>query len=453
MAETPAPRSLDTAADPGGLRRIVIDPVTRVEGHARVTILVDDAGRVQQARLHVTEFRGFEKFIEGRPYWEVPVLVQRLCGICPISHHLAASKALDQVVGAPTVTPTADRIRRLMHHGQTLQSHALHFFHLSSPDLLFGTGSGTPRRGFEDVAAAHPGIARKGVALRRYGQEIIRATAGKRVHGTGSVPGGVNRHVAAHDLDALRAEAPQMLAHCEEAIDIVAGLHRADAAFYDGFARFPSRFLSLVRPGDGTLDLYDGVLRVRDADGRTLVDNVPADGFADLIEEDVRPWSYAKFPYLRALGPDGGWYRVGPLARLQTCERLPTARAETRRQEFLAHGGGRPQHGSLAYHWARMIEMLLSMEVITELLDDPHVAAGELRAGDPADARRPAAGEREGIAVVEAPRGTLVHHYRVGDDDLVTHCTLIVPTTYNNRAVSDPAAKCWTGCSAARTEP
>ncbi len=180
---------------------------------------------MQQVRLHIVEFRGFEKFIEGRPYWEVPVMVQRLCGICPVSHHLAASKALDRVVGAVPVTPSALKIRRLMHYGQVMQSHALHFFHLSSPDLLFGFDSEVNRRNIVGVAAAHPDIAKKGVLLRKFGQEVIRATAGKRVHGTGSVPGGMNKHVSAADRDMLQRDVQQMIAWAQRR-----GGHRQDAA-------------------------------------------------------------------------------------------------------------------------------------------------------------------------------------------------------------------------------
>jgi len=421
------------------LRRIAIDPVTRVEGHGKVTLLVDEHDRVQQARLHVVEFRGFERFIQGRPYWEVPVVVQRLCGICPVSHHLAASKALDAVVGAPDVTPTADRVRRLMHYGQVLQSHALHFFHLASPDLLFGADAEPERLSLLGVAAEHPGIARQGIALRRFGQEIIEATAGKRVHGTASVPGGVNAAVREDVAARLRLEAPVMRAHAEQAVAIAARLHRAHAARFDTFAAMQSPLMSLVRP-DGTLDLYDGRLRVRGADGSLLVPDVPADTFDDLIVEEVRSWSYVKFPYLRALGPTAGWYRVGPLARLRACDRLDTPRAEAARQEFLAHGGGAPVEGSLAYHWARMVELLHCAEVVGRLLDDPALCAGPLTAGDPALARRAANGEREGYGVIEAPRGTLMHHYRVDDNDLVTHCRLIVSTTHNNQAMNEAIA-------------
>ncbi len=421
-------RSLETAPQAQGLRRVAIDPVSRVEGHGKVTILLDAQNHVQQVRLHIVEFRGFEKFIEGRPYWEVPVMVQRLCGICPVSHHLAASKALDHVVGASPVTPSADKIRRLMHYGQVMQSHALHFFHLSSPDLMFGFDSEVNRRNILGVARAHPDIAKKGVLLRKFGQEVIRATAGKRVHGTGSVPGGMNKHVSQEDRALLQRDLAQMIAWAQDAIGMAKQLHAQNPALYDGFGSFRSNMLSLVRT-DGALDLYDGVLRARDANGKVLFDGASDQGYLDLIEEEVKPWSYMKFPFLKSLGREHGWYRVGPLARVQNCDVIPSPLAEAQRREFIDWGNGEPIHAPLAYHWARMVEVLHCVEVIQDLLDDPDILSGELMASGP---RR-----RSGVGVIEAPRGTLIHHYEVGDDDLVTMCNLIVSTTHNNQAMNE----------------
>ena len=421
---------MQTTTPPEGLRRVAIDPVSRVEGHGKVTLLLDDDNRVQQARLHIVEFRGFEAFIVGRPYWEVPVMVQRLCGICPVSHHLAASKALDVALGvAGAVPPTAQAMRRLMHHGQILQSHALHFFHLASPDLLFGFDSEVARRNILGVAAAYPEVARQGVLLRKYGQEIIRLTAGKRVHGTGSIPGGVNRRLAAAERDELARELPRIVDWCEQSVELALRLQAQDPGMVERFAALRSAWLSIVAP-DGALDLYDGALRVRDAAGRTLFDGVDAQDYLGLLEEETRPWTYLKFPYLRALGPEEGWYRVGPLARLQTCDRIPTPRAEAQRQRWLADG---PVQATLAYHSARMIEMLHAAEAIGELLRDDALLDGELAA--PLPASRPA--RREGVGVIEAPRGTLIHHYTIGDDDLVSACDLIVSTTHNNRAMNE----------------
>jgi len=419
---------LETASVPGeNLRRVAIDPVSRVEGHGKVTILLDEDNKVHQVRLHIVEFRGFERFIQGRPYWEVPVMVQRLCGICPVSHHLAASKALDLIAGASKVTPTADKMRRLMHYGQILQSHALHFFHLSSPDLLFGFGSEVGRRNIVGVAEKYPDIAKKGILLRKYGQEVIRLTAGKRVHGTGAVPGGVNRSLTADERKELLKDAYQMIAWSRDALRIIKELHQQDPALYDHFGTVRSSFMGLVAP-DGSLDLYHGVLRARDADGRILFDQVDYQTYDRLITEEVKPWSYMKFPYFTAMGPEAGWYKVGPLARVQNCDSIPTPFAEHERRELVAYAGGKPLHGSLAFHWARMIEMLFAAETIKDLLHDDDLSGTELMAGGE---RR-----REGVGVIEAPRGTLFHHYQVGDDDLVTMANLIVSTTNNNQAMN-----------------
>jgi len=422
------PFDLETAADPQRLRRVAIDPLSRVEGHGKVTILLDEHNYVHQVRLHIVEFRGFEKFIEGRPYWEVPVMVQRLCGICPVSHHLAASKALDGVAGARRITPTAQSLRRLMHYGQILQSHALHFFHLASPDLLFGFDSDPARRNIMGVAAAHPDIARRGVLVRKFGQEVIRVTAGKKIHGTGSIPGGVNKSVSGAERDELQAGVDEIVDWCLDAVRLVQTLHAQSPAQYDAFGRVPSKMVSMV-DADGAMDLYDGGLRVRDELGRLMHDHLTPDAYMDRVEEEVRPWSYMKFPYLRALGPESGWYRVGPLTRVQNCDRIPTPMAEAERRAFLDHYRGAPVHAPLATHWARMIEMLHAAETVRDLLHDPLIGGDDLVArGEPV---------RSGIGIIEAPRGTLIHQYRVGDDDLVTMCNLIVSTTHNNQAMHE----------------
>ena len=419
---------LETATNRENLRRIAIDPVSRVEGHGKVTLLLDDAGHVREARLHIVEFRGFEKFIQGRPYWEVPVMVQRLCGICPVSHHLAAAKALDPVVGALAITPTAEKIRRLMHYGQILQSHALHFFHLSSPDLLFGFESPVQQRNIVGIASAYPEVARQGVLLRKFGQEVLRVTAGKRVHGTGAIPGGVNKSVSPAERDALRHEADQIIRWSRDAVHLARRLHESNRSLYDEFGLFRSHLFSLVR-ADGAMDLYDGHLRLRDARGLIVRDGLRCEDYDHFLREEIKPWSYMKFPYVPELGPAKGWYKVGPLARVQNCDFIPSEQAEAEREAFIAHGEGEPVHAPLAYHWARMIEMLHAAEVIRDLLDDPDILADDRLA----DGER----EREGVGIIEAPRGTLIHHYRVGDDDLVSYCNLIVSTTHNNQAMNE----------------
>ncbi|OQW91039.1 MAG: Ni/Fe hydrogenase subunit alpha [Beggiatoa sp. IS2] len=420
-------QQLETATNPETLKRVVIEPVTRVEGHGKVTLLLDDDNHIQQARLHIVEFRGFEKFIQGRPYWEIPVLVQRLCGICPVSHHLAGAKAVDRLVGVKQLTPTAEKLRRLMHLGQTLQSHALHFFHLSSPDLLFGFGDAVVHRNIIGVIADHPNIGLQGIKLRKYGQEVIRIISGKRVHGTAAVPGGMNKPLSLADRDLLLSEIDQMITWSKGAVDLIKKVYLENLAFHEQFGLIKSNMLSLVR-ADGALDLYHGGMRARDENGQTIFDHVDYCQYESYLREEVKSWSYMKFPYIISKGKDAGWYRVGPLARVNNCEFITTPMAEAERKEFVAYGKGFV-HSSLAYHWARMIETLYSAEGIKELLLDPEILGTDLVVK----------GEMvsEGIGVVEAPRGTLFHHYCINEEGLITKANLIVSTTNNNQAMNE----------------
>jgi NAD-reducing hydrogenase large subunit len=415
-------------------KKITIEPVTRVEGHGKVTIHLDDRGKVRQSRFHIVEFRGFERFVQGRPYWEAPVLVQRLCGICPVSHHLAAAKAMDLIVGVEPerLPPTADKMRRLMHYGQMLQSHALHFFHLVSPDLLFGADADPAIRNVVGVALKHKDLAVRGVLLRKFGQELILATAGKKIHGTGAVPGGVNKNLSPEERDAfLKGPAPlncdTMIDWAQGAVDFFKDYHLKNKAFIDGFAAFPSNHLSLVRK-DGALDFYHGVLRAVDAEGRKVLADVDTRDYLKHIGEEVRTWSYMKFPFLKALGKAEGWYRVGPLARLNVCDFVPSPRAQKEFEAFRAYTRGKPNGMSLHSHWARLIELLHAAEVIKALLLDPDLQGATLTARG-----RKAA---EGIGLIEAPRGTLFHHYRVDANDQIRMANLIVSTTNNNEPMN-----------------
>jgi len=424
--------TLENAAHPERLRRVAIEPLTRVEGHGKVTLLLDEHDRVQQARLHIVELRGFERFIQGRPFAELPMIVQRLCGICPVSHHLAAAKACDRLIGAEHISPTAEKVRRLMHFGQVLQSHALHFFHLASPDLLFGFDDDPAHRNIVGVVRDHPDLARQGVLLRRYGQEVIRVCSGKRIHGSVAIPGGVNKALDNADREWLGTDVRQVIQWAEDAVALMRQTFLAGGAYFREFASVPANSLSLVRP-DGALELYDGGLRARDAEGRTLFDHAPDQDYAALLSEQVKPWSYMKFPFIAALGPAAGWYRVGPLARLNNCDYIDTPRAEEARQDLLALGDGRPVHATLATHWARLIELLHCAEAIERLLGDPDLIGDDLlREGDLG-----ATAGRTGIGVIEAPRGTLFHDYEIDADGLVTHANLIVSTTNNNQAMNE----------------
>ncbi len=436
-------------------QKITIEPVTRVEGHGKVTIHLDDNNKVTESRLHIVEFRGFERFVQGRPYWEAPVLVQRLCGICPVSHHLAAAKALDVLVGAGTgdgLTPTGEKMRRLMHYGQMFQSHALHFFHLVSPDLLFGIDADPAIRNVIGVALEHKDLAVQGVMMRKFGQEIIRATAGKKIHGTGAIPGGINKHLTLEDKEAfLNGPDPlnidKMLEWSVAVLDFFKDYYQKNQSFIDGFASFPSNHLSLVRK-DGALDLYHGVLRAVDPEGNIILNDVDYQDYLEYIEEDVRSWSYMKFPYLKSLGKDGGWYRVGPLARLNTCEFIPSPLAQAEFEDFKAVTHGKPNNHTLHYHYARLIELLHSAEVMKDLLNDPDLMEGDLVVKGTKVHR--------GVGLIEAPRGTLFHHYEINDDDQITLANLIVSTTHNNEPMNrsvNSVAHAWMDGKAEITEP
>ena len=416
-------------------RKIVIEPLTRVEGHGKVTVRMDSNDMVEQSRLHIVEFRGFERFLQERPYWEIPVIVQRLCGICPVSHHLAAAKAMDVIVGAGTgdgLTPTAEKVRRLMHYGQMLQSHALHFFHLSSPDFLFGADGDPAVRNIVGVALEHRELAIQGVMMRKYGQEVVKVMDGKKIHGTGGVPGGVNKNVSPEEKERLLngpdpLNADKVINWSQEALEFFRDYHSKNKDMIDNFAVFPSNHLSIVRK-DGAMDFYHGVLRAVDPEGKKILNDVEYQDYIKYINEDVKSWSYMKFPFLTSIGRETGWYTVGPLARLNTADFIPSPLAQKEFENFKAYTNGKPNNMSMHMHWARLIEVLHSAEVIKELLNDPDIHGNDLV--------KKGTKQKEGVGIVEAPRGTLFHHYRINNDDQIDMANLIVSTTNNNEAMN-----------------
>ena len=414
------------------MKKLVIQPITRVEGHGKVTIHLDDENRVKQTRFHVVEFRGFERFILGRPYWEIPVTVQRLCGICPVSHHLAAAKAMDVIVGADKLTPTAEKMRRLMHYGQFFQSHALHFFHLVSPDLLFGFDADPAIRNVIGVIKKFPDLAVQGVMMRKFGQEIIKATAGKKIHGTGAIPGGINKNLSIKERDTFLKDIDQMLEWSRSALKIAKDYTVENLTKIASFGSFDSSHLSITRK-DGAMDFYNGGLRAIDFEGNKIFDHVDNQKYHDYIAEEVKSWSYMKFPFIKKLGHEKGWYRVGPLARINACDFIDTPEAEAERKEFMAVTEGKTNNITMAYHWARMIETLHAAEKIKALLNDSDLQGKDLVVK----------GERrgEGVGIIEAPRGTLFHHYKVDENDQVTMANLIVSTTSNNEPMNQAVKK------------
>ncbi|MGB5491177.1 MAG: Ni/Fe hydrogenase subunit alpha [Woeseiaceae bacterium] len=412
----------------------MIDPVTRVEGHGRVTVQLDEQGKVGNARFHIVEFRGFERFIQGHPYWEAPLLVQRLCGICPVSHHLAAAKAIDQVYGVDPedLHPTATKIRRLLHYAQVFQSHALHFFYLASPDLLFGLDAPVEKRSVGAVALEHEDLARKGIQMRQFGQELIKAIAGKKIHGIFAIPGGVHKTFFPEERDYFLSDEGKpsvdtMIEWSREIVDFIKAYHDQHYKWLDSFASYPSGHLGLVA-GNGALELYDGRMRAIDSSGQVTLNDVHSDNYLKYFGEGVEKWSYMKFPFLRHLGRQEGWNRVGPLARLNVCDHISTPLANQELREFKAYTNGRPNNHTMHSHWARLIEILHCAELIKGLLNDPTIVDAVER---PKSNRRP-----EGIGIIEAPRGTLIHHYKVDEKGGITKCNLIVSTTHNNEAMN-----------------
>jgi len=415
-------------------KKIVIEPVTRVEGHGKVTILLNDRGNVDQARFHITQVRGFEKFCEGRLFWEMPLITARICGICPVSHHLASAKAGDAILGV-TLTPTAEKLRRLIHMAQLVQSHALHFFHLARPDLLFGMDADPTKRNVMGLIAEKPDIAVKGVKLRAFGQKIIEMMGNKRVHPNAAIPGGMNRALSPEQRDDIRGQVDEVIADCQFAIKLFTDYSAQNSEVVASFADFTSSYMGLI-DGKGNVEYYDGKLRLKDSNGSILEDNVAPESYLSIIEEMVEDWSYLKFPYYKKLGYPGGMYRVGPLGRLNVADGCTTPLANKEFKNYKKLGDNGIVQASLYYHYARLIEMLNCAEEIKSLVEDEFICGKDIWVNS-------AQINEEGIGVIEAPRGTLFHHYWVDGSGRIVKANLIVATGNNNlamnRAVSEVA--------------
>jgi NAD-reducing hydrogenase large subunit len=419
-------------------RTITIDPVTRIEGHARISLHLDAAGHLSDARFHVVEYRGFETFCEGRPFTEMAGITARICGICPVSHLLAAAKTGDKLL-AVQVPPAARRLRRLLNLAQICQSHALSFFHLSSPDFLLGWECDPARRNVFGLMAADPELARAGIRLRQFGQQVLELLGGRRIHAAWAVPGGVRSPLSPEARDWILGRLPEAKATVRLALDLYkrlldGPLRREQASFGD----FPSLFMGLVGD-DGRWECIEGAIRFVDSTGRIVADGLREDDYASFLGEAVESWSYLKFPYYRPLGYPEGLYRVGPLARLNICDAIGTPWADAELADFRARGataasGGRIVTSSFAYHHARLVEIVACLEGIEALVDDPGLQNGRLRA-------RASLNANEAVGVSEAPRGTLFHHYRVDDNGLITRVNLIIATGQNNLAMNRTVAQ------------
>jgi len=407
-------------------RKITINPISRVEGHGKVTIHLDDQGQVKDARFHVLQFRGFEAFCKGRPYEEMPIITQRICGICPVSHQLASAKACDVILGLE-IPKTARLLRELLHMGQFIQSHALHFFYLASPDLLLGWDADPAKRNVVGVIGEFPEAAVKGIRLRKFGQEIIRALGGKRVHPAFSVPGGVTNPLNEKDRDRLLSGFKEAYETCQLGLDLIKSWIEKNMEEVKRFANFDSIYAGLV-DANGHVNLYDGRMRMVKADGQGLAEFDPAE-YLDYIGEHVEPWSYLKFPFYKPLGWPEGLYRVGPLGRLNAASGLSTPLAAAEYDKFRQTAQNGLKGGSLLYHLTRLIELLYALERAEQILKDSKVCDKEIKMTAPPS-------RKEGIGVIEAPRGTLIHHYWVDRNGAMEKANLIVATGHNNMAMN-----------------
>jgi NAD-reducing hydrogenase large subunit len=406
---------------------LTIDPITRIEGHAKITIHLDDAGKVDDAFFHVTQYRGFEKLCEGRPFYEMPSLMARICGICPVSHLMASAKACDALM-AVAIPETAANLRRIMNLAQIVQSHALSFFHLSSPDLLLGMDADPVQRNIFGVAQSHPTLAKDGIMLRKFGQEIIELLGGKRIHPAWVVPGGVSDPLTEARREQILAalpEAKQIAIRTLDWFKTVVDNYRDEIRT---FGNFPTLFMGLVNDDDNSLSFYDGRIRIVDATGKIVADRLKPEKYRDYIEEAVEPWTYLKFPYYKPMGYPDGIYRVGPLARLNLVDKCGTPLADQEWAEFRALERGAVL-SSFHFHYARLVEILYCVERVEQLLADPEILSDHVRA-------YASPNRSEGIGTSEAPRGTLMHHYKIDENGLIQTANLIIATGHNNLAMN-----------------
>ena len=406
---------------------ILISPVTRIEGHAKITIELGSDGKVKDAKFHVNEFRGFEKFCEGRYFTEMPSITPRICGICPVSHSISSAKACEMIMGIKP-TYTGDMLRRLIHLGQMISSHALSFFHLSSPDFLLGWDSDPALRNIVGIAQTNPDLALKGIRLRKFGQEISERITGKKIHIMGIVPGGMGSSLTEENRKALLGWIAEATETTLIAIDIIKKYHDQNKEMVNSYANFPTLYLGTVGP-QGELELYDGKLRFVDADGKILQDQIDPKDYLEYIAERSIEWSYLKYPYYKPYGYGKGFYRVGPLARLNVASKMKTPKAQKEFLNFKAINGGKPVHGTFYFHYARLIELLGSIEEAERILKDPKITSTDTQMLGKQNFK-------EGVGSSEAPRGTLFHHYKTDESGKLTMVNLLIATGQNNPAMN-----------------
>lgn len=408
-------------------KKIVIDPVTRIEGHAKITIDLNEQGKVDDARIHVTQYRGFEKMCEGRPYTEMPALTARTCGICPVSHVISSTKACDNLM-AVRPPKAARNLRRIINLAQIIQSHALNFYHLSSPDFVYGFDASKEDRNIFKLMQTHPNMAKDGIGLRAFGQKVIETLGGKRIHPTWVVPGGVSHAITKEQKDTILSQLPYAMEIAQKTLKYFTNNISKFKKEIDSFGTFPSLFMGLVNK-KGNLEHYDGFLRFVDSDGNILENSIDPTFYKDYIGEAVEKDSFLKSPYYKPHGYPNGMYRVGPLARMNVINRCGTPLADKEFDNFKNINNGKPVLNSFYYHYARLIEIIYGIERIEELLNEEQTMSDNIRSHASINRNR-------GVGCSEAPRGTLFHDYEVTNDGVITGVNLIIATGNNNLAMN-----------------
>jgi len=415
------------------MRKIEIHPITRLEGEARIYIILDN-GKVKDAYFQVLEFKGFERFCVGRPVEELPRIVTRICGVCPWAHHMASGKAVDAVFGRDP-PPTAKKIRELAYCAHILDSHTLHFYYLAVPDFLVSPEAPREQRNIIYLYKKSPEAVKEIVNMRKMITKIETIIGGKSIHPVCAVPGGVSKKLSEEERKEIEEYSKSLIKFCEKWIEIWEKelIPKYKEVIYSDIYYLKTYYMGVVGENN-SLNFYDGMIRVVDQKGHEVAKFKP-DDYLDYIAERVLPWSYTKFPYLKSIGWKGlvdgemsGIYRVGPLGRLNVIDRITTEKAQRAYERFV-EAGGKPVHATMFYHWARLIEMLYASERILELAQDDEITSENIVNYE---------GEfnGKGVGVVEAPRGILFHHYETDENALVKLVNLIIPTTQNNPSIS-----------------
>lgn len=420
------------------MKKVSIDPITRLEGHGKIEIFVGDDGEVANVYFQVPELRGFERFCVGRPVEELARITPRICGVCPEAHHMAAAKTIDAVYGVEP-TRTGKMLREILYNAFAATDHTTHFFVLAGPDFVVGpTADPAERNILGVVQKVGPEIAGEVIKMRAWGHELIEIIGGRAIHPVSCVVGGVSKPVNEEEAARIKEIAEYQVAFAQQALKIFDDVVLANSDYVDLIKSdaysHQTYYMGMVDENN-CMNFYDGKLRVVDPQGNEFV-KFEAKDYLQHITERVEPYSYLVYPYLKGVGWKGfvdgmesGVYRAAPLARVNACDAMATPLAEAERQRYFETLGGRPVHATLATHWARLIEVLYCAERTLELASDPEITNPDVRTV-------PTGIVGEGVGVVEAPRGTLFHHYLTDEEGLVTKVNLIVGTTNNNAAIS-----------------